>query len=76
LMDMGYAASLEQSLSIANEINFIRESLEKREIPEDYRIYLERMMTELQSMHSVTAMELRLLTGAGQIYGLTKAPEG
>jgi hypothetical protein len=76
LMDRGYVASLEQSLAIAGEINFIRESLDKKDIPEYYREYLKKMMDGLQSIYNFSAMELRLLTIAGQRYGLTNAPEG
>lgn len=75
LMDRGYVASLEQSLVVANEINLIKESLNKKDIPEDCRTYLKKMMDGLKQIYNVSAIELRLITMAGQRYGLTNAPE-
>jgi len=75
LMDRSYIASLEQSLAVANEINLIKESLDKEDIPDYYRKYLKKMMDGLQQIYNFSAMELRLITIAGQRYDLTNCPK-
>jgi hypothetical protein len=73
-MSKGYIVSLAQSLSITNGINFLRESLERKEITEENKKYLTGMMGKLKDLYSVNAMELRMLTMAGEIYCLTNSP--
>lgn len=76
LMDRAYVASFEQSMALSNEINFIKDSLNKKDLAEDSRKYLNEMAEGLQNVYHFSSMQLRLIAIAGQKYGLTNAPEG
>ena len=75
LSDEFYEALLEQSFIIAEEMNYLKENLERFNFSEEGKKRIEEVQKALEISYNLCTKELRAMMDFQRKYNLTNAPE-